>query len=162
MIQEARELEGKDWDGGERRSIPVHILNYMDERLAFHTQNVEELFNGHTKDEMVRYDLILKMIADNGEKSQARHNELVDALAEYTVNMDVKCRNVLSAFIKDESGAPDFDGHRQDHDKRKRFGDWWMRTKDSALSKFVEWGALAFLIWVIHSMWEAFLKGPNK
>lgn len=169
-----------EWNGAERRGIPIHVLNYMDERLQAHVEHVEEIFNAHIKDEMARYNDILETIKRNREQTaaeisaiaeeieelntnaQRRHDSLVQSLNAYSDGMNHKCQDVTSAFIKGPDGLPDFEGHRNDHDKRKKFGDWWDNVKDKLLTKILEWGALAFVVWVAHSLWEAFLKGPGK
>ena len=162
LLREAIELErqenSKDWIGEERRSIPIHILNYMDERLKTHTDHIEMVFTNHTADEMERYTAILDKITAGQKAAAERHEAITETLA----NFNSKCKNVFSAFLKTPDGDYDFDGHRYDHDKRKKFGEWWERVKGGIAVKVMEWGSLAFIIWVIHSIWESLLKGPNK
>ena len=166
LLQEAIRLEREDreeairkhsWDGSERRGIPIHILNYMDARLKTHTEHIEQIFTGHTQDEMDRYKAINKAIDDARVSSESRHKAVMEALSGFKT----KCRSVESAFLKLPNGEPDFEGHNRDHSSRKRFGDWWDQVKGSTLAKIIEWGSLAFVIWIIHTLWEAFLKGPK-
>lgn len=162
-----------EWHGEERRGIPFHILTYIDERLKAHVDHVEKIFTDHTREEMERYGEIMDLIQGNREKTaseiaelnanaQKRHESLVQSLQAYSDGMNHKCQDVTSAFVKGPDGQPDFAGHRADHDRRKKFGDWWDSIKDKAVTKVVEWGALAFVVWVAHSLWESFLKGPGK
>lgn len=146
------------WRGDERRAIQVHIINYIDERLNVHTAKVEQLMKDHVGEEMARYSEIIELIEKKDKASEDRHYALVQSITAYTGHVEM----VQAAFLEDEKGRPDFEGHRYDHDKRKRFAIWWAGVKDKAITKVIEWGALAFVVWVVHSMWEAFLKGPNK
>jgi hypothetical protein len=148
----------QEWHGEERRGIPIHILNYMDERLKAHVDHVENIFKFHTEEEMKRYGDILKMIGESRKAAEGRHAEIMELMSGFTY----KCKSVTDAFLKAPDGTPDFDGHRYDHDKRKRFADWWESVKDKAITKVVEWGALAFVVWVVHTLWESLLKGPGK
>ena len=162
LLREAIELErqenSKDWKGEERRGIPIHILNYMDERLKTHTDHIEHVFHDHTADEMERYNAILDKISSGQKAAVDRHESIMEVISHF----NGKCKDVHSAFLKTSEGEYDFDGHRYDHDKRKKFGEWWERVKGGIVVKVMEWGSLAFIIWVIHSIWESLLKGPSK
>ena len=147
-----------DWQGEERRGIPVHVLSYIDQKLEAHAEKVETLFRDHVGEEMSRYQEIIELIEDKDRRSEERHLGLVQSIHAYMGNVEL----MQAAFIEDSKGNPDYRGHRNDHDKRKRFGEWWDTVKDKAITKVIEWGALAFVVWVVHSMWEAFLKGPSK
>jgi hypothetical protein len=146
-----------EWQGEERRGIPIHVLNYVDERLSTHVDKVEALMASHVGEEMERYQEIINLIQEKDRRSEERHYSLVQSITAFSGNVELMSR----AFLEDEKGRPDFDGHRYDHDKRKRFAVWWDGVKDKAITKVVEWGVLAFVVWVAHSMWESFLKGPK-
>jgi hypothetical protein len=148
----------EDWHGEERRGIPIHILNYVDERLSTHVEKVEALMAGHVGEEMERYQEIITLIEEKDRKSEERHHSLVQSITAYMGHVEM----VQGAFIEDEKGHPDFVGHRNDHDKRKRFGQWWGDVKERTITKVLEWGVLAFIGWVAYSLWESFLKGPHK
>ena len=156
--KELLEKHGHKWHGEERRGVPIHILNYMDERLKTHTDHIEHVFHDHTADEMERYNAILNKIDDGQKAAVSRHESVMEVISHF----NGKCKDVHSAFLKTPEGEYDFDGHRYDHDQRKKFGDWWTRVKDGMIVKILEWTSLAFIIWVIHSMWEALIKGPSK
>lgn len=147
-----------DWKGDERRGIPIHILNYMDERLNTHVTSIEDVFNKHTSEEMSRYSDIMSMISDGQEASAKRHESIMNTMIEF----HGKCKSLHNAFLKLPDGSYDFDGHRDDHNSRKKLGEWWNKLKGGVIAKLVEWGSLAFVIWMLHSMWESFLKGPIK
>ena len=112
----------------------------------------------HVGEEMARYSEIINLIQEKDRRSEDRHHSLVQSITAYMGKVEL----IDSAFLEDQKGHPDYRGHRNDHDKRKQFGDWWGGVKDKAITKVVEWGALAFVVWILHSLWEAFLKGPNK
>lgn len=161
LIKEEKELlekRGHTWTGEERRGIPIHILNYMDERLHEHTERIESVFSRHTAEEMDRYNAILDKIAAGQKAAAERHETVMEVISHF----NGKCKDVHSAFLKTPDGAYDFDGHRYDHDRRKKFGDWWEKVKGGIIVKIAEWGSLAFVIWVLHSLWESFIKGPGK
>lgn len=56
--------------GPERRSIPIHILELMDKRLAAYEGAMRGLVGDHTKDEMERYKAIQDSINTNREASE--------------------------------------------------------------------------------------------
>ena len=131
----------------ERRSIPIHILNHIDERLETHMTKVDEQFAS----------LRLELLALE-KKSIERHNQLLDLMGIQVQ----KQQKLEDAFIKNEHGEPDISGHFYDHDHRRQLGEWWCGVKDKAFTKVIEWGVLAFCTWVAYSLWKAFLDGPHK
>ncbi len=156
--KELLEKKEHEWHGEERRGIPIHILNYMDERLNTHTERIEHVFHAHTADEMDRYNAILNRIEEGQKAATERHKTVMETISHF----NGKCSSVHSAFIKLPDGTYDFDGHRYDHDRRKKFAEWWDRVKGGIVIKLMEWGSLAFVVWAVHTMWEAFVKGPSK
>jgi hypothetical protein len=156
-IELEREEREKNWNGSERRSIQVHILNYVDDRLKEHTERIEKVFHDHTGDEMQRYGEILNKIDAGQADSKKRHDDVMKIL----VNFNTKCKSVESAFLKKPDGTPDYEGHNYDHDKRKRVAEWRAKMKDSAVLKIVEWSSVGLTAWLLHTIWEATLKGPQ-
>lgn len=136
-----------EWTGEERRAIPIHVLNYVDRKLEEHIKKVDE-----------RLYTISTSIEQSEKSAEERHNALINAL---TVSLG-KIELIESAFLRNESGDPDFNGHHYEHDRRKRFSEWWEGVKDKTITKVVEWSALAFIAWALHALWEQFLKGPGK
>lgn len=108
------------WAGEERRSIPIHVLNHIDEKLAQHTERVEAAFAEHTMDEQNRYQAIQETIDQHRMDSERRHEELgrsINAFMERTADLH---NDFVSAFPRDTLGKADFAGHRIDHEARIR------------------------------------------
>lgn len=106
------------WDGEERRSIPVHVLNYMDAQVA----EVKSIITSHTGEELERFMDILRKIDDHAKASEARHNELVDRLTVIAGRQEL----MEQAFPRDDDGSPDFRGHAGAHKN------WIKRADDEA------------------------------
>lgn len=146
------------WDGGERRSIPIHILNYVNERIDTRFNEVKQLFVEHTQDEMDRYGAILTSIDNSRKASEERHHELLGQLTTL-----VHCQqHVESAFLKNERGEPDFSGHHYDHHQRKTFAAWWGNVKDNAITRIIEYGSIAVFAWLVFMIWKGLLAGPQQ
>lgn len=167
LLQEALRLEQKEkdialksghWDGSERRSIPIHILNYLDERLGTHAEQIENIFVTHTKDEMERYKSIEDSIETHAIESQKRHAEIMEVISHF----NGKCRDVHSAFLLRKDGSPDFEGHAKAHESWLTRATWRHTFKNNLFNKVGEVLAIAATLWVLHVIWEAFLKGPLK
>lgn len=156
--KELLEKHGHEWHGEERRGIPLHILNYMDDRLKTHTEHIEKVFNDYTAEEMERYNAILNKIEDGQKSAVARH----EAVMEVVGHFNGKCKDVHSAFLKTPEGEYDFEGHRNDHYTRKTVAEWWGRTKGSVAVKLIEYGVMGLVAWIGLLVWEAFVKGPAK
>ena len=114
--------DAERWDGAERRSIPIHILNHVSDRLSEHTNKVEETFRRHTEEEMERYEDILQTASNIDEKldahikaSEDRHTATNQMFLSYAEKMDKMVEGFLSAFPKDADGKPDFRGHNKAH-----------------------------------------------
>lgn len=145
------------WAGEERRGIPMHILNYMDERLAGHTRHIEGIFQQHTEEEMDRYASIVESIEAHTKASEARHGALIQSINAYMEHQD----QIRGAFLKDESGRPDYHGHWYDHNHRKNLAIWWQGVKDGVLVKVIEWGTVLVLGWLGLMVWQGILQGPK-
>jgi len=145
------------WAGEERRGIPMHILNYMDERLAGHTRHIEEIFQHHTAEEMDRYSAIAESIEAQTKSSEARHGALIQSIQAYMSRQE----EIESAFLKDGEGRRDFHGHWYDHNHRKNLAVWWQGVKDSVLMKVIEWGSVLLLGWLGLMIWHGILQGPK-
>ena len=147
-----------NWQGDERRGIPIHVLNYIDNRLDQRITEVKQLFVEHTTDEMERYAEILRKIEDSRKASEERHTELIHQI---TINIGHQ-KLIENAFIKDEKGDPDFHGHHNDHHQRKKFADWLAGLKDKAITRVVEYSSVALFVWLAYMIWAGILKGPTS
>jgi hypothetical protein len=129
-----------DWEGDERRGIPIHILNHIDDRLSEHADRVELKLNEIARISLERHDQLVALMGVQVQKQQ----------------------RIEDAFLRNEHGEPDIAGHFYDHDHRRRFGEWWEKKKDGALTKVFDAGVLAFCLWLFYTIWEAFLRGPRQ
>lgn len=150
--------EPQPWDGvSDRRSIPIHILNYVDGRLEEHTKRIYDLLQEHVSEEMERYDEILDKIGSSADKAEARHNSLSMSINSYMTKQEL----IEEAFLEDKHGKPDYHGHKYDHEYRKQVSSWWAKVKDGVVMKIIEWGGVAFVAWAGYALWDAFLRGPH-
>lgn len=147
----------QQWAGEERRGIPIHILNYVDEKLDVHTQKVEHLMQAHVGDEMARYQLIEEKLERNNRESERRHHSLIQSITAFTGNVEM----MQQAFLRTQEGQPDYIGHFNDHNERAALGLWWKSVKDKALTKLIEWGVVVLAGWIGYSLWQSFLQGPK-
>lgn len=104
--------EQRQWDGSERRGIPIHLINYVDERLAVHVDKVEKIMANHVGEEMERYREIIDLIEEKDRRSEDRHHALVQSISAYNAHVEL----IDGAFLDDEdNGQPDYRGHRKAH-----------------------------------------------
>lgn len=151
-------MEIPEWDGkSDRRSIPLHILNYVDERLETHTDKIYNLLADHVKEEMSRFDEIKDGIRESEERQEHRHSSLIQSITAYMQKQEL----IDLAFLADRHGQPDYQGHRSDHEYRKAAADWWQKVKGTVTIKVLEWASVGFFAWLMYVVWEAFLRGPH-
>lgn len=121
-----------DWAGEERRGLPIHILNYVDERMTLATGEITRYIHDHTKEETERYGEMI----DRQDQLENKINHLENSVQEVTeivgnnsksikqltesVNAWMQNNSELlgcirKAFPRDDHGEPDFDGHRTAH-----------------------------------------------
>jgi hypothetical protein len=136
-----------DWQGDERRAIPIHILNHIDSRLAEHVDTVNASLSA-----------IQTSIDENGKASKVRHQVLVDQITVVAGKYDL----MEQAFLKTEEGNPDFHGHHDYHYTRKDFARWVKAVKQNMLMKLFEYVGVGFFLWISYLAWEGFLRGPVK
>ena len=145
------------WTGQERRSAPLHIINYIDGRMREHTERVEKILRDHIAEEMLPFGEIQSALKESREGSEARHAELVAQITAHRSRVE----HLESAFIETDHGGLDVIGHKQDHSMRKTTAEWWDSVKKSSTTKVIEYTLVAVLAWVGIAMWNAFLKGPK-
>ncbi len=137
----------EEWDGSERRGIPIHVLNHIDDRLAAHSKQVSE--------SLAEINETLKV---NAENSQKRHGTLVDQITVVIGQQKL----LETAFLELEDGRPDYQGHRHFHKAKKRFEDFKKQLGQNALMKITEYVSLGLFAWFVYVAWEALLRGPVK
>lgn len=105
----------QDWDGKERREIPFHLVNYMNDKLAQHAQDTRQILADHAQEEMARYSEMLNSIDHVREANERRYDALASAIGAYTEKVDEFYKSVEQAFPRTEDGKADFSGHAKAH-----------------------------------------------
>lgn len=157
------------WAGDERRSIPIHILNHVDERLGVHAERVEKAFVEHTAEEMDRYTDIRNdytelrsILNEHRAESSRKHIELCKSFDAFSDRTEMIYTNLNEAFPTDRNGKPDFHGHAKAHEA------WIESSKETkelvAYVKKVVVAAcsMGLVSWITFLMWEGILRGPVK
>ena len=129
-----------EWSGEERRTVRVEIVNMVSAMIEPRLQHLED------------------KIDRNAEAAERRHSALIDSITAYMGHVEL----VEQAFLKDQQGRPDFVGHHADHHQRKTFGDWLRKQKDDALGQVMRGAMYSVFIFILYTLWDAFLKGPPK
>ncbi len=145
------------WNGPERRSAPLHIINYVDGRLREHAERIESVLTGHIKDEDDKIQAIHDRLDANDKASEARHKLLSDQLTLHLT----KQSQVEDAFLRTEQGHPDYHGHREHHSLSQRAAKWRSDLRNNTAAKLFEYTVIGFLIWAALHLWPVLLKGPT-
>ena len=117
------------WDGNERRTVPVHLISYVDKKI----EEVSHKIDSYARD------------------SEQRHHILVDKITHYQGQLEL----TEQAFLKTSEGHPDYDGHRHYHLDKKTAAEWWNNVRQNSTSKVFEWGIIGILAWMV----SQFLQG---
>ncbi len=166
----------QDWSGAERRSLPIHIINWVKDEVKDSTASMEALLKAHTEDEMDRYDQIIRQIRDNNTKSEERHDVTQSFVQSNQAKIEHLQQSITSfmdgtadfhaaikrAFPKDTEGNPDYDGHRGAHlawiDEAKESKELRGYIKKVVLGA----AAVALTSWLTLLIWQGVLLGPAK
>lgn len=137
----------KDWDGEERRGIPIHILNYVDTKMDDHLAKVQALVEENNQH------------VDKWNKdAEERHNQLTHQLSILIGKQEL----INTAFVEDHRGEPDYHGHRHDHLERKTRAEKFKEWRDDTLKK-IGTGAIYSAVGVLALViWEAFKVAVQK
>jgi hypothetical protein len=126
----------------ERRAIPIHILNHIDERLENHSDKVDRQLAA------IRSDL-----QHNAEQSEERHRHLVDSITAFMGRAEL----LFDAFPEQDPN-----GHRRAHEEWVKEAaakaEFWQTMK----KELAKYGLLGLAGWVAFQLWTAFLHGPQK
>jgi hypothetical protein len=157
-----------NWQGDERRSIPIHILTYIKEVVKEETKEIKgafaqyrEDFAMHDADEMKRYDQILENQRKNAESAEHRYSQLIQTVNSYAEKAEKFHEDVRSAFVPNKHGKPDYAGHANAHEA-------WIRQADEN-RKFMADIKRAVVIalsigvggWLLSLAWAGVLVGPK-
>jgi predicted transcriptional regulator len=138
-------------------SIVAEILQTLNRIETKVDSNHKELAD-HIATESLDFREIRKDISDTKNESEQRHAALIQSIDSY---MD-KSTKMENAFLKTHEGILDYSGHYQDHHSRRRIGDWMAEARSKTALKLIEYFSLAFALWLLYTVWEAFIKGPQK
>ncbi len=138
------------WDGIERREIPIHFLNFVEERIATYSKHIEQRIDEQEAHISKRCDDLTDLI----QKQEARLQETMNLFQAKQTAID-------SAFLHDDKGRPDYVGHFHDHDDRKSLAVWLREQRNKIAGKAMEYIVLLFLAWVAMQVWERAAYGPN-
>jgi len=151
-----------EWDGEERR-VKAHLGQFT------------ELLNNHIADEMERYDDIIdkqdqleNKLVHIENRMEAQYQEMSARFANMSTSINAFIegngdfiRAMKRAFPRDDTGEPDYDGHRTAHLS------WIQDSKDGKeLKAYIQKvvlaaGAIAVVSWLWAVVWPAFLHGPR-
>lgn len=146
------------WDGVERRgeNIAVELMG-----------QVTQMFENHVREEMTRYDSIRDEIAEHRVASEERHLQLVDRISHMSQSTTsaIEKQNTMvreiHALFKAAFPEGDPNKHRLMHEaldeKAKADAEFWMKTKQNAVSAIV----IAVIMWVGTLVWMGLLAGPK-
>jgi hypothetical protein len=146
-----------EFTGEERRSIPVHVLNYMDHKLDEHTQRIENLFKEHIADEAQKHSAVIYNLEVSAKASQSRHAALMTQFNMISENIE----EINNAFPKSKEGLPGYEEHHNYHFTWRTRKEWWAGTSNQAFRKLFEWLLMAFVIWLGAVIWQSILTGPK-
>ena len=138
----------EDWQGEERRSIPVHILNYIDasqERLQAHTD--------------ARFDILTKQVTSLTQSINSwMENEPAALLAKCETIMD----EAFPTDAEDDDSTPRDrrKGHRIAHAKWMANVDEEMKQWKELRMKVIQWAVIGALGLTATAIWQYLLKGP--
>lgn len=134
-------------------SVPIHIIHYVDHRM----DNFTAELRAHTADEMKRFAEILNCIKELKESSDARSEQLIAQLQRHMNRTE----QVESAFPTTDNGTLDFDGHHHYHRDKSQFQKLIRRLKENTLAKVIEYASIAALVWLVMTIWQAFVKSTQ-
>lgn len=146
-----------EWNGEERRGIPIHILNFIEEKIDAAFGKMEHLLHKHIGDEEQQIGAILTQLQHNVKRAEERHDALQASLTCYFDQQ----QTLEAAFLKRENGQPDLDGHRTDHEIRASFERWKREVREHVVTRIIEWASIALASWAGYVLWSAFVAGPK-
>ena len=132
-------------------------LNRIEGKVDSNHKEISDRLNRHMDEEEEEIGAIMKIVSDNREESDRRHTALITSINSY---MEKQCE-IEEAFLKGDDGKRDYHGHKQDHATRLTRAQWWDKMKDTAISKVIEWAAVAVVAWLVLVTWQGILAGPR-
>jgi len=154
-------MNSGEWGGEDRRSIPIHILNYVKDTVTSETEEIKRIFAQHSQYESDRYNEILESQRISSEKAQERYNHLIRSVEAYTNKTEALQENMQAAFLTTRHGKPDYLGHANAHESWiESAADTKKLLKDIRLGLILA-GATALGTWILPLIWNGVLVGPK-
>lgn len=138
-----------EWQGEERRAIPIHILNHIDSRLSEHADRVENQL-GETNRRIQNLTLSINSWM---EKEPA-------ALAD-------RLEDIVDEMIPPHPDNKDATKAEKRHEHRKAHASWIKRIEEEMSrwkrlrERVAEWAIVGALAFVVMAVWKLFLEGPK-
>ncbi len=142
----------------EQPAIPVHILEHCNTLIGGVVEKLEQKIDKHTTEEMQRY----KDILDAQKAMQQQIASLNAAVVSFMDKTDEFHSDIRKAFVKNEDGLPDYEGHRLDHRGRMTEAQKKQERMEKVLTGVMVFVCAGVGAWVLNVLWPAVLMGPPK
>jgi hypothetical protein len=137
-------------------------------RADSHLRLFKDLLEMHTLREMEKHDQIIAKINANDEKSNNRHDvtqekirQLTSSVEEWMNSNSEFIESIKRAFPRDnETGKPDYDGHRAAHLALIEDNNSSKELKNYIKKVVLGASAVAICSFIAIATWATFLKGP--
>jgi hypothetical protein len=145
-----------DWHGEERRSLPIHIINYIDERFRDHADQ----FNGKldsVQQEVYHLSQSITSWMDKQEKS-------CDLCRNTTVTT---CEKLIDEMVPTHPDNPDATPVEKRKEHRKAHASWIKKVEDEMdewkllRQRVREWALVGGLGVLALAVWQYLLNGPK-
>ena len=145
-----------EWNGDERRGLPLHIISYIDTRLSEHT----DTFNGRLdalQQEIYHLTQSIESFLDKQCKScETQHARIIE-----------RCEMLVDEAIPTHPDNPDASPTEKRKEHRKAHASWIKRVDEEmdewrVIRKRVkEWAILGALGIAALAVWQFLLAGPK-
>ena len=139
----------EEWKGEERRGLPVHIINYIDERLRDHA----DIFNG-------KLDALQEEVYHLTQSINSWMEKTPEALT-------VRCEKLIDEAIPTHPDNPDASPIEKRKEHRKAHASWIKRVDEEMeewrrlRSKLKEWAMIGGVSIIALAVWQWLLNGPK-
>ena len=139
----------EEWKGEERRGLPIHIINYIDERLRDHA----DIFNG-------KLDALQEEVYHLTQSINSWMEKTPEALT-------VRCEKLIDEAIPTHPDNPDASPIEKRKEHRKAHASWIKRVDEEMeewrrlRSKLKEWAKIGGVSIIALAVWQWLLNGPK-
>ena len=150
------EQRKENWEGQERRSLPIHLLNYVDERLRDHA----DTWNGKL-DAMQEEIYHLSKSISAWMEGNDRHR------AECKTKVIETCEKLIDEAIPTSPDNPDATAQEKRKEHRKAHASWIdkvnkeMEEWRTIRQRIKEWAIVGAAGVVVIAVWQYLLQGPK-